>query len=209
MPRMIGLDPVSRRLVPLHEQDQSALWAIPFLRMHGMAESKSIIPAERIERGIYFVRGQKVMLDTELAALYDVPTKRINEAVKRNEDRFPDDFVFQLTQDEAANLRSQIATSNTPGGRRYHPYAFTEQGVAMLSSVLKSRRAVQVNVEIMRTFVRLREMLASNAGLSRKLDDLEKKYDSQFKMVFDAIRQLMIPPEPRRKKAIGFHTERK
>jgi hypothetical protein len=177
--------------------------------MHGMAESKSIVPVERIEKRIYFLRGQKVMLDTELAELYGVTTGALNQAVKRNKDRFPSDFLFALTADEADDLKSQIVISSSWGGRRRsRPYAFTEQGVAMLSSVLKSRRAVQVNVEIMRTFVRLREMLASNAGLSRKLDDLEKKYDSQFKMVFDAIRQLMIPPEPKRKKPIGYHTEK-
>ncbi len=174
-----------------------------------MAESKSIVPIERIEKRIYFLRGQKVMLDTELAELYGVTTGALNQAVKRNKDRFPSDFLFALTADEADDLKSQIVISSSWGGRRRsRPYAFTEQGVAMLSSVLKSRRAVQVNVEIMRTFVRLREMLASNAGLSRKLDDLEKKYDSQFKMVFDAIRQLMIPPEPKRKKPIGYHTEK-
>jgi hypothetical protein len=153
--------------------------------------------------------GQKVMLDAELAEIHSVPTGHLNRAVKRNIDRFPDDFMFELTIEETENLKSQIGISSQHGGRRRsRPYAFTEQGVAMLSSVLKSRRAVQVNVEIMRTFVRLREMLASNAGLSRKLDNLEKKYDSQFKMVFDAIRQLMIPPDAKRKKAIGYHTER-
>ena len=172
-----------------------------------MAE-RSIIPVERIEKRIYFIRGEKVMLDSDLAALYGVPTGRLNEAVKRNRDRFPDDFMFQLTGDEFDSLISQIAISKGRGGSRHRPYAFTEQGVAMLSSVLRSRRAVQVNVEIMRTFVRLRQLLSSNAALARKLLDLEKKYDSQFKIVFDAIRQLMIPPESKRKKPIGYHTEK-
>ncbi len=170
-----------------------------------------IVPAERIENAILFVRGHKVMLDADLARLYGVSAKRLNEAVRRNRDRFPDDFIFQLTRDEfgglmrqidASNLRSQFATSSW-GGRRYLPYAFTEQGVAMLSSVLRSKRAIQVNVEIMRAFVRLRRMLASNEELARKLAALEKKYDSQFRVVFDAIRELMAPPSPKQRR-IGF-----
>ncbi|MCK4830362.1 ORF6N domain-containing protein [bacterium] len=163
---------------------------------------KSILPAERIERIIYLIRRQKVMLDSDLAELYDVPTHRLNEQVKRNKDRFPNDFMFQLSEEEWNNLRSQIASSKR-GGRRYMPYVFTEQGVAMLSSVLNSKRAVQVNIEIMRTFVRLRQMLLSNKDLSRRLDELEKKYDTQFKIVFDAIRQLMAP-ETKPKHRIGF-----
>jgi hypothetical protein len=159
----------------------------------------------KIERRIFLVRGQKVMLDADLAALYRVPTKSLNLAVKRNRDRFPEDFMFQLTDDEVAGLRFHFETSKRGrGGRRYLPYAFTEQGVAMLSSVLRSSRAVQVNIAIMRTFVRLREMLLSNADLARKLADLENKYDAQFKVVFDAIRELMLPPDPPRRK-IGFH----
>jgi hypothetical protein len=151
------------------------------------------------------------MLDADLARLYGVSPKRLNEAVRRNRDRFPDDFIFQLTREEieeltrqidASNLRSQFATSSW-GGRRYLPYAFTEQGVAMLSSVLRSKRAVAVNIEIMRAFVRLRRMLASNEDLARKLAALERKYDAQFKVVFDAIRELMAPPSPKRKR-IGF-----
>ncbi len=168
----------------------------------------SLIPAERIERCILFIRDQKVMLDKDLAELYGVETKRLIEAVKRNIRRFPDDFMFQLNKEENDLLRSQIATSNIStgrGGRRYAPYAFTEQGVAMLSSVLRSPRAVDVNVEIMRAFVRLRRMLASNVELARKLETLEKKYDSQFKVVFDAIRQLMTPVEFKNKRQIGFH----
>jgi hypothetical protein len=146
------------------------------------------------------------MLDADLAALYGIETKALVRAVKRNADRFPEDFMFQLNPQEFGNLRCQIGTSSSWGGRRHAPYAFTEQGVAMLSSVLRSSRAVQVNVEIMRTFVRLRRILAENAGLARRLDELEKKYDVQFKVVFDAIRQLMQPPEPK-KKRIGFITD--
>ena len=163
---------------------------------------KSVLPAERIERIIYLIRRQKVMLDSDLAELYDVPTHRLNEQVKRNKDRFPKDFMFQLSEEERNSLRSQIASSKR-GGRRYLPYVFTEQGVAMLSSVLNSKRALQVNIEIMRTFVRLRQMLLSNKDLSRRLDELEKKYDKQFAIVFDAIRQLMAP-EPKPKHRIGF-----
>ncbi|OGL63631.1 MAG: DNA-binding protein [Candidatus Tectomicrobia bacterium RIFCSPLOWO2_02_FULL_70_19] len=162
------------------------------------------MPIERIERAILLVRGEKVLLDADLAALYGVDTRSLVQAVKRNLGRFPADFMFQLTSEEFDNLRSQFVISSW-GGRRSSPYAFTEQGVSMLSSVLKSRRAVQVNVEIMRTFVRLRQMLASHADLARKLDTLEKRYDAQFKAVFDAIRQLMAPPEPKRKR-IGFRT---
>lgn len=164
-----------------------------------------IIPVEAITRVIYALRGQRVLLDRDLAELYRVPTKSLNLAVKRNIDRFPEDFVFQLTDDEVASLRFHFETSKRGrGGRRYRPYAFTEQGVAMLSSVLRSSRAVQVNIAIMRTFVRLREMLLSNAELARKLAALENKYDAQFKVVFDAIRELMLPPAPP-KRQIGFH----
>jgi len=152
---------------------------------------------ERIERSILLIRGHRVLLDTHLADLYGVTTKRLNEQVRRNRSRFPGDFMFQLTQEEVESLRSQFATSNQGrGSRRYAPYAFTEQGVAMLSTVLNSERAIRVNIEIMRAFVRLRQMLTSNAQLARRLDALEKKYDAQFKVVFDAIRQLMAPPQP-------------
>ena len=162
------------------------------------------MPIERIENVILFVRGEKVMVDSDLAELYAVETKTLNRAVKRNLKRFPVDFMFQLTTKEGASLRCQIGTSNAGrGGRRYLPYVFTEQGVAMLSSVLKSERAVMVNVEVMRAFVRLRQMLASNADLARKLHELESKYDRQFRVVFDAIRQLMIPPQSKTK-PIGF-----
>lgn len=173
--------------------------------------SSLAIPPERVERRILLIRGQKVMLDSDLAELYGVETKAFNRGVRRNLSRFPQDFMFQLTAEEfeglrfhfgTSSLRSQIGTSKR-GGRRYRPLAFTEQGVAMLSSVLRSGRAVQVNIAIMRAFVKLREMLASNRDLARRLDDMEKKYDAQFRVVFDAIRELMKPPEkPRRR--IGF-----
>ena len=143
------------------------------------------------------------MLDADLAALYGVQTKVLLQATKRNRERFPADFMFQLTAAEFANLRSQIVTSSSWGGRRHAPYVFTEQGVAMLSSVLRSARAIQVNIEIMRAFVRLRQMLQQNADLARKLALLEKKYDAQFRAVFDAIRALMKPPEKTRRR-IGF-----
>lgn len=168
-----------------------------------MVSKQSLMPVARIEKAIRLVRGQKVMLDADLAGLYGVETRVLVQAVKRNLERFPEDFMFQISREEFAVLRSQSVTSSDWGGRRYPPYAFTEQGVAMLSSVLRSRRAVQVNIEIMRAFIRLRQMLASHAELARKLDALEKKYDAQFKDVFEAIRQLMAPPEPERH-AIGF-----
>ena len=173
------------------------------------SKDKSLIPIERIERLILLIRGHKVMLDSDLGELYGVTTKRLNEQVRRNLSRFPEDFMFQLTESETDFLRSQFATSKRGrGGRRYLPYAFTEQGVAMLSSVLNSERAIKVNIEIMRAFVRLRQILASNKELSKRLDGLEKKYDAQFKIVFDAIRQLMAPPEPEpQKKRIGFLVE--
>jgi hypothetical protein len=174
-----------------------------------MNETPSLIPAERIEAAILVVRGHKVMLDKDLASLYGVETRNLVQAVKRNIVRFPGDFMLRLTEEEYVALRSQFVISNEPprrGGRRYTPFAFTEQGVAMLSSVLRSPRAVAVNIEIMRAFVRLRRVLASHAELARKFDALEQKYDAQFRVVFDAIRQLMQPPElPAKRRAIGFH----
>ncbi len=169
-----------------------------------MVEDRSAIPAERIERAILLVGGQKVMLDSDLAVLYGVETRALVQAVQRNRERFPDDFMFQLSREEFDNLRSQsVISSSRWGGRRYPPYAFTEQGVAMLSSVLRSQRAIQVNIEIMRAFIRLREMLASHRELSQRLDELEARYDAQFGAVFDAIRQLMAPPaQPSRR--LGF-----
>ena len=170
---------------------------------------KPLVPVKIIEKKILLIRGEKVMLDADLAELYCVQARVLNQAVKRNIDRFPGDFMFQLSREEDDSLRSQIVTLKKGRGqhRKYLPYVFTEQGVAMLSSVLNSERAVKVNIEIMRTFVRLRQMLASNAELARKLASLEKKYDAQFKVVFDAIRELMKPPEPKRSR-IGFRRER-
>jgi len=170
-----------------------------------MVARKPMVSMARIETQILLVKGQKVMLDRDLADLYEVDAKVLNQAVKRNLDRFPEDFMFQLTAEESARLRSQFVTLKTGRGqhRKYLPYAFTEQGVAMLSSVLRSKRAVLVNVEIMRAFVRLRQILGAHADLARKLAALERKYDSQFKAVFDAIRELMTPP-PAKKRPIGF-----
>ena len=162
-----------------------------------------------IEQAILLLRGQKVMLDSDLASLYGVATKVLLQAVKRNPGRFPSDFMFRLDVEEFAFLRSQFVTSKRRGGRRTLPCAFTGQGVAMLSSVLRSERAVQVNVEIMRAFVRLRRMLSAHKDLARRLDDLERKYDAKFRVVFDAIRGLMAPPAPvgpKPKKVIGFRT---
>jgi len=197
-----------------------------------LTDKQLIASVEQIEARIFLIRGQKVMLDQDLAELYEVETKALNRAVKRNPGRFPEDFMFQLSADEFDNLRFQSGTSSLRsqigtsrwGGRRYPPYAFTEQGVAMLSSVLHSDRAIQVNIEIMRAFVRLRQMLSTNVELwmkqlairlscirpqpsrwlSRKLAALEKKYDIQFKAVFEAIRELMTPLEPKKKRPIGF-----
>ena len=190
------------------------------------------VQEERIEQAILLIRGEKVMLDADLAALYGVATRVLIQAVKRNAERFPPDFIFQLTKEEVDLLRSQFVTSKSAnrlnqgesgilrsqfviskigdprGGRRYLPYAFTEQGVAMLSSVLHSPRAIAVNIEIMRAFIRLRRILASHVNLARKLETLEKKYDAQFKMVFDAIRKLMAPPETKRRR-IGFKVDEK
>ncbi|MHB1033843.1 MAG: ORF6N domain-containing protein [Pirellulales bacterium] len=171
-----------------------------------MTNAVSLVPAERIERSILLIRGHKVMLSPDLAVLYDVEPRALVQAVKRNLDRFPADFMFQLTPEEFDFLKSQNVISSATGwggARRAAPYAFTEQGVAMLSSVLRSSRAVAVNIEIMRAFVRLRQMLATHADLARKVEALEKKYDAQFKSVFDAIRQLMTPPSPPRR-PIGF-----
>ncbi|OFV93156.1 MAG: DNA-binding protein [Acidobacteria bacterium RIFCSPLOWO2_12_FULL_65_11] len=166
----------------------------------------SLVPMERIERAILVLRGHRVMLDADLAALYQVETKALVRAVTRNIERFPADFMFRLSADEFENLRRQFGTSSSWGGRRHLPYAFTEQGVAMLSSVLGSARAVQVNITIVRAFVRLRQMLQTNAELAKKLAALEQKYDAQFRVVFDAIRELMAPPGTP-KTRIGFRGE--
>ena len=164
-----------------------------------------VVTVELLERAILLLRGQKVILDVDLAKMYGVETKTLNRAVRRNIERFPLDFMFQVSKAEIENLKYQFGTSSW-GGVRKLPYAFTEQGVAMLSTVLRSPRAVQVNIEIMRAFVRLRQLLLENADLARKLASLEKKYDAQFRVVFDAIRELMTPTEkPKRK--IGFRSE--
>jgi hypothetical protein len=181
-----------------------------------MTNNALIASVEQIESQIFLIRGQRVMLDEDLAALYEVETKRLNEQVRRNQERFPEDFMFQLTAEEFANLksqfvtsslRSQIATSNNPpgrGGRRHLPYAFTEHGAIMAASVLNSPRAVEASVQVVRAFVQLRQILASNAELSRKLVALEKNYDIKFKAIFEAIHQLMTPADPKKKRPIGF-----
>ena len=167
--------------------------------------SQVIIPQEIIEKRILLIRGQKVMLDKDLAELYQVETNNLNKAVKRNRERFPSDFMFPLTEEEFKSLIFHFGISRW-GGTRKLPNAFTEQGVAMLSSVLRGPRAAQVNIEIMRAFVKLRQIVASNKELAQKLEELEKKYDAQFKIVFDAIRQLMRPPE-KPKRRIGFDVD--
>ncbi|MDP8258937.1 MAG: ORF6N domain-containing protein [Candidatus Aadella gelida] len=161
---------------------------------------------EDVKERIYRIRGKNVMLDEEIAELYGVSTKRLNEQVRRNIKRFPSDFMFRLVAKEVAILKSQIATSRW-GGRRYFPYAFTEQGVAMLSSVLHSEKAIQVNISIMRAFVSLRRMVITSEGLKRKIELIEKKYDAQFKVVFTAIKQLISPPSEKKRKRIGFHRD--
>jgi len=164
------------------------------------------VPEERILQKILRIRGHRVILDQDLAILYEVETKTLVQSVKRNLKRFPDDFMFQLTREEFDILRSQSVTSSW-GGRRYSPYAFTEQGIAMLSGVLNSDRAVLVNIAIMRTFVQLRHMMSTHADLSQRLEELEKKYDAQFSVVFEAIRELMKEPAKDNKRAIGFIAE--
>ncbi|MDA1060959.1 MAG: ORF6N domain-containing protein [bacterium] len=165
------------------------------------------ISSEIIENAILFIRGQKVLLDDNLAELYCVETKRLLESMKRNIERFPEDFVFQLTKEEWNSLRSQFATSKKGrGGRRYMPFVFTEQGVAMLSSILRSKRAVSVNIEIMRAFVHLRRILSIHKDLEAKLTRLEKRHDAQFKVVFDVIHKLIMPPDPKHP-PIGFKLE--
>ena len=170
-------------------------------------QANALIPhlrAENISLRILTIRGCRGMIDADLAALYDVPTKAFNQAIQRNMDRFPEDFMFRLTEEEFVGLRSQFVTSKKGrGGRRYLPYVFTEQGVAMLSGVLNSHRAVQVNIAIMRAFVRMRETMASHRELAHRLNAIEKKYDARFRVVFDAIRALMEPLKPPRRR-IGF-----
>lgn len=171
-----------------------------------MASKNLPIPIERIEKEILLIRGEKVILDRTLAELYGVETKQLKRAVRRNINRFPADFMFELTKEEYQSLRYQFGTLKRGQHSKYMPLAFTEQGVAMLSSVLNSGRAIQVNILIMRAFVRLRGMISSHKELLRKLEDMEKKYDEQFRVVFEAIRQLMTPPDPPRKR-IGFEAK--
>jgi len=168
--------------------------------------AKDPLPPAVIERKIYLLRRQKVMLDSDLAVLYGVETKQLNKAVRRNLERFPSDFMFQLTPAEARALRFQIGTSSggAHGGRRYLPYVFTQEGVAMLSSVLKSPRAVKVNIAIMRAFVRLREILATNRELAAKVEEMERRYDTHFKAIFEVIQALMAPPQESARGEMGF-----
>jgi hypothetical protein len=172
-----------------------------------MIADTSLVPVDRIQNVIYLIRGQKVLLDRDLAALYGVETRVLNQAVRRNKSRFPRDFLFSLTRTEIRNISQIVISSDIKHARNV--FAFTEQGVAMLSSVLNSPRSIQVNIEIMRAFVRLRQLLSSNAELARKLTALERKYDWKFKIVFDAIRELMVkgaPVDAAGRREIGFHT---
>src|SRR6266496_2271113 len=165
-----------------------------------------------LEAAIHLIRGQRVMLDSDLAAIYQVTTKRLNEQVRRNISRFPEDFAFQLTVEELTNLRSQIATSSFHGGRRYRPWVFTEHGAIMLASVLNSEIAVQASVRVVRAFVRLREMVAANAKLASKLEELERRLDSHDEAIVDlfaALKRLLEPPEPPKRREIGFHVREK
>lgn len=174
-----------------------------------MGDSLIKIPVERIEQKIYVIRGERVMLDSNLAAIYGVETRVFNQAIRRNIDRFPEDFMFRLTAEEYNSLMSQIVISKTGrGGRRKLPLAFTEHGALMAANVLNSKRAVEASVQVVRAFVKMRNMLASNDQLSKKIEALEKKYDSQFKVVFDAIRKLMLPPD-KPKGGIGFVSRKK
>ena len=171
-------------------------------------KTRALVPAEKIESSILLIRGHRVMLDSDLAGLYGVTTKALVQATKRNKERFPQDFTFQLSQEEGKILRSQTVTSSRWGGRRYLPYVYTEQGVAMLSSVLRSKRAIAVNIQIMRAFVKLREMLSTHGELAQKLAELEKRiegHDDDIMAIFEAIRQLMESPD-KPVKRIGFNT---
>ena len=169
-----------------------------------------VIPTKRIISKIYWIRRQKVMIDEDLAALYSVETGTLIQAVKRNKGRFPSDFMFQLNKKEHGSLRSQIVISKGRGGRRYRPYAFTEQGVAMLSSVLNSERAIHVNIQIIRTFTKIKHMLNKNELLKEKIEELERKYekhDKRFKIIFEVLREFLETPSPPKKKPIGFHVK--
>jgi hypothetical protein len=182
-------------------------------RSESMSKKKSIpnviIPEKVISNQIFILRGKKVMFDRDLAELYGVPTKRLNEQVRRNSSRFPEDFMFQLDEEEYENLRSQFATSSSRGGLRYSPYVFTEQGISMLSSVLNSERAIQVNIAIMRTFTKLRELMLTHKDLAVKIEKMERKFkehDQNFEVVFKAIQQLLMQPNKGKDK-IGFHVD--
>ncbi len=166
----------------------------------------NLLQTEIIQSKIIYLRGQKVMLDRDLAFLYDVQTKALNQAVRRNSDRFPKDFMFQLTKTETTSLRSQFVTLKQGSHRKYLPFAFTEHGTLMLSSVLNSKKAIEVNIQIMRTFTKLRELMLVHKDLRIKIEEMEKKYDSQFKIVFDALRRLIDPPQ-KPKRSIGFHAK--
>jgi len=169
-----------------------------------MKQEMLLVPVGSIASVIRFLRGQRIILDADLAVLYGVETRALNQAVKRNRERFPEAFMFQLTEKEQDAMRSQIVISKGKGGRRFRPFAFTEHGALMAANVLNSARAVSMSVQIVETFIRMRQILVSYSDLARKLSAMEKKYNVQFKVVFDAIRQLMTPPETKRK-AIGFH----
>ena len=171
-----------------------------------MTKALATIPVEQVEQAILVIRGERVILDSDLASLYGSDTRSLIQALKRNSRRFPADFVFQLTKGEFDSLRSQIVISKGRGGRRSLPYAFTEHGAIMAANVLNSERAVEASVQVVRAFVRLRQMVVSNQELARKVEELERKYDAQFKIVFDAIKALMKPSEPKRKQ-IGFHAK--
>jgi hypothetical protein len=173
------------------------------LKKENPMTTKTKAIAERIRRAIFLIRGEKVMLDVHLAALYGVPTRILIQALTRNRSRFPRDFMFRLSKREFANLRSQIEISSLWGGRRSLPYAFTEHGVAMLSSVLRSKRAIGVNIEIVRAFVYLRQIISEHAELAKRIDELEENYDGKFQIVFDAIRGL-LQPALKEKKRIGY-----
>ncbi|OGY83279.1 MAG: DNA-binding protein [Candidatus Kerfeldbacteria bacterium RIFCSPHIGHO2_12_FULL_48_17] len=177
--------------------------------MHAKNQSVTALTSERIISRIYMIRGKKVMLDSDLAIFYAVKTKVLNQAIKRNIDRFPEDFMFQLSEKEQESLRSQIVTSNKGrGGRRYQVYAFTEQGVAMLSAVLKSQKAIHISILIMRSFIQLRELLATNTQLRRKMEEMEGKYDRKFAVVFRVIQKL-LQEETKPKDEIGFQAQKK
>ena len=178
--------------------------------MRRKKQSDAIVPADRVQQQILVMRGQRVIMDKDLAVLYGVTTKRLNQQVHRNSERFPEDFMFQLTGKEAATLRLQFATSKTRGGRRYSPYAFTEHGAIMAATVLNSPQAVSASLFVVRAFVKLRELLSTHVQLAAKLDALERKlqnHDDQILALFEAIRELMEPPDDPPKPPIGFHTE--